>query len=308
MDLVKTGTLQSIKDCVSDTPCSEVELFTYAVYFNKPNVVEYLINQGVDVNAYIKGKYHPIHYAKGLVVLKQLISHGATVNASVYGFTPLHCVVCPKLAKELLDHGADVNARDVSGNTPLHNIVNRYMAIPYFADYVEDRKKASSDDIVEVVRLIISHGADVNATNDNGCTPLHNAGDPHVVELLLNNGAYVDALDVNFCTPMHYIDDPISLELLITRDANVNAVDDRRCTPLHYIKDLVCVKLLLDHGANVNAVDNEGFTPLHNSTAELTQLLLDHGADPNIIDNYGDTALSWSDTPSFNTITTTFFL
>ena len=48
----------------------------------------------------------------------------------------------------------------------------------------------------EIVELLINHGADVNAKNDDAGTPLHAASmkdNKEIVELLINRGADINA-------------------------------------------------------------------------------------------------------------------
>ncbi|KAK1839120.1 ankyrin repeat protein [Colletotrichum chrysophilum] len=66
------------------------------------------------------------------------------------------------LARHLLDHcDADADVKDCLGNSPLH-----YFALDGFEGY---------DDPEELVGLMVQHGADVNAANLAGYTPLHYA-------------------------------------------------------------------------------------------------------------------------------------
>ena len=57
------------------------------------------------------------------------------------------------VAKLLLENGIDPNARDIHGNTPLHEAV-------------------LSERNLKIVELLVSHGADINARNNQGYTPL----------------------------------------------------------------------------------------------------------------------------------------
>jgi ankyrin repeat protein len=93
------------------------------------------------------------------------------------GFTALHLAAFfgkPEIARALLDAGAPVDAYTTTdlANQPLH--------------------AAAAGRHLEVCRLLLAAGADVNATQHGGYTPLHEAaqhGDIEMVELFLSAGA-----------------------------------------------------------------------------------------------------------------------
>jgi len=124
------------------------------------------------------------------------------------------------------------------------------------------------------VRELIERGADVNARDNSGGTPLHWAagiGRLDVARLLIEHGAYVDARDNYGWTPLHvaaywgYVE---VARLLIEHGADVNARDNDGRTPLHAAASsgwshcVEVVKLLLEQGADVYAKDKEGRTPM----------------------------------------------
>ena len=93
------------------------------------------------------------------------------------GYTALHLAAFfgkPEIARALIDAGAPVDAytKNDLANQPLH--------------------AAAAGRHLEVCRLLLAAGADVNATQHGGYTPLHEAaqhGDVEMVELFLSAGA-----------------------------------------------------------------------------------------------------------------------
>lgn len=87
--------------------------------------------------------------------------------------------------------------------------------------------------------MLLAKGADVNARNNKGETPLHLAasfsGNTDIIKLLLVHGAKVTLMANDGKTPLHYA----------AWNASPNAT-----------------KLLPAHGADVDARDNAGLTPL----------------------------------------------
>ena len=119
--------------------------------------------------------------------LQQLLARDASaVNAvGPGGWTPLHLAVYfghADAADRLLAHGADVHAwsANESHNQPLHAAT----AGPH------------KEQIPAIARRLIAQGADVNARQHGGWTPLHAAADDgplDLITLLLDAGADVNA-------------------------------------------------------------------------------------------------------------------
>ncbi|ANB59930.1 ankyrin repeat domain-containing protein [Anoxybacteroides amylolyticum] len=156
-----------------------------------------------------------------------------------------------ELVKQMINKQT-VKERDKDGNTPLHYAID------------------SGD--IELVRLLVQHGADVNATNEAGTTPLMKAaqfGQTEIVKFLYAHGA------------------------------DINRTDDQGETALSKAVEgnqVATVQFLLQAGANVNIKTTIGKTALMTAAEygydNLVSLLLRHGADVNVKDKTGNTALS----------------
>jgi ankyrin repeat protein len=173
-----------------------------------------------------------------------------------------------KLLELLGKHGVSsvqnsLSERDAHGDTALHRAARGYDA--------EDAGR------------IIAAGADVNATNNLGRTPLHAA-----VEKIYSR--------------------PGPLEELLKAGANVNAQDNEGLTPLHVLATAdtsfrkEATRALLEAGANPNARDKHGRTPLllflsgkwpWNEAGDCTAALLEAGANPLLTDDQGQTPLHY---------------
>ncbi len=104
-------------------------------------------------------------------------------------------------------------------------------------------RQAAYDGNIEAVKQAITDGADVNAKNDFGSTPLIAAaleGHKEIVELLTAAGADLISKDEEGVTPLHNAASQGNKEiaqLLIAKGANVNTVDDVGDTPLDFAED-----------------------------------------------------------------------
>jgi cytohesin len=286
-------------------------LHTAAAYGHK-EIVELLIANGADVNTKMQGGSTPLHHAalrgrKDMVEL--LIANGANMNArsGSMKWTPLHEAARKdnkEIAELLIAKGADVNAKSEYGNTPLDRAIQfkRTETADLLRKHGGKTEKeleaeqsihdAARLGITEAIKLHLAKGADVNAKDQNGKTPLHHAawqGYAHkeVTELLIANGADVNVKDGGGDTPLHYAalkGHKEIVELLIAKGADVNAKGDGESTPLHYAafnghKEMF--ELLIASGADVNAMDKEGKTPLDWAIkykhTEIADLLRKHG-------------------------------
>jgi ankyrin repeat protein len=149
------------------------------------------------------------------------------------------------------------------------------------ASFLFQNKKAMIH--IPGLQVFLDHGANANAENDEGKTPLH----------LVSQGDY-DSQENGV----------VIARLLLQRGVDVHVQDKDHDTPLHlaaFSGRLEIAGVLLDHGANVNAENKQGRTPLHQVAqgtydsqerdVSVARLLLERGVDVHSKDKDHDTAL-----------------
>lgn len=156
------------------------------------------------------------------------------------------------------------------------------------------------------VEALLARGADVNARDERGETPLHTAafwggGRKYIAELLLARGADVNARDTHGFTPLYVAaaqNNAEVAELLLARGADVNAKAKNGWTPLFGAVskgNTGIAKTLLDKGADIKYKDEYGLTLLYYAASKgkkvMVELLLAKGADVNAVTVNGTTPL-----------------
>ena len=287
-------------------------------------VTTLLLDAGADANTPNYQGYASTHQAArqgSPEIMAALLEGGADVNARTrVGNGPLVVAVNEgrsiALIDVLLDAGADVNARDRDGRTPLDWLFRPGGLDPPGAVRLPRgavrRPPASTSSIVS---RLLERGADPNARNDAGWTPLHQAMNtrpqeqvPTLISVLLVAGADPNARDQGGRSPLHRLTSLSgsrggAFAMLVEAGADVNALDDNGATPLHLALmrtwgDSAHVHSLLAHGADVNARNREGDTPLHLATVRpdttAVSALVQAGANVNARNERGETPLHWA--------------
>ncbi|XP_067947890.1 transient receptor potential cation channel subfamily A member 1 homolog isoform X2 [Watersipora subatra] len=176
-------------------------------------------------------------------------------------------------------------------------------------------QSASTEDVVDlasyrvaedsIIAFLVRNGADPNAQDDYGSTPLHFAAmrdnECALLDLLCMRGVKIEARDMQNMTALHLAathDNKECCRLLILKKAELRVADDENSTPLHMAAtegNTDVVKMLFSAAEEkggwvaiqdmISDVDQESNTALHlaveNGHLEVVQLCLEKNANVN---------------------------
>lgn len=181
LKLIQQGATAEIASMLEGNPAlaewrdaQGVSALLWSVYLNQLLVRDYLLSLLSDIDIFEAAAVGDTARLKG-----HLLARPAAVNAlSPDGWSPLHLAAAfanPDAVRTLIEHGGDINQRSKNAqhNIPLHACL------------------ALSKNI-EIAELLLAQGADPDAKETGGFTPLIQAavaGRRDLVDLLLSYGA-----------------------------------------------------------------------------------------------------------------------
>ncbi|MES0490291.1 MAG: ankyrin repeat domain-containing protein [Leptospirales bacterium] len=212
-----------------------------------------------------------------------------------------------------LKKGANVNSKDIKagdeGETPLlkaaanGDVETVKLLLEHGADInaIDDRAEsallsASYLGHYELVKFLIENGANIENPGNKGYTPLYVAaykGYYNIVDLLLQKGANIHVkAKSGYNIVMASWRYPDLMEYFIVKGVDVNAQTNIGVTALMLSRDEQTTKMLIKHGADILAKTKGGKDALDLSFwAENALTLIQNGANVDRIDNMGNTYL-----------------
>ena len=265
----------------------------YSGHYQSTEIIERLIDAGADVNA-IGALGRPILHSatddSTLAALELLLAAGADPNApDAQGDSALFgAIQASGATRALVNAGADPNSLDRNGNPVL------YTAFLYGT--------------IEVVRILLDSGADMNVSNASREPILLGAysGGAEKLRLALEAGADVDARGIGGRTALSWATrDEFREEYtqLIDGGANLDACDVLGNPPLVLAMaspDIRFTQALVDAGATVNTYVARGepllAVAITEDNPEAIPILVAAGADVNMTTSDGRTILELAQT------------
>jgi len=199
---------------------------------------------------------------------------------------------------------SDGNLPGASSGERLSALLKKLFETHVSGDVVEELVKAAANgDQAKLDELVTRSDCNVNGVFA-GHTALQAAsqnGHLEVLRLLLRSGADLELEDKDGDRAVHHAafgDEPGVMEVIAAAGADLNARNKRRQTALHIAVNkghVGVVKMLLGLACHPSLQDSEGDTPLHDAISkkrdDMLALLLDHNADIMLTNNNGFNAL-----------------
>ncbi|KAI8431157.1 hypothetical protein MSG28_001202 [Choristoneura fumiferana] len=254
--------------CLTSCDVQKMTPLHCAAMFDHPEIVDYLVSEGSDINPLDKERRSPLLLA-----------------ASRAGWRTVHT---------LIRLGADIRLKDINSRNVLHLVVMNGGRLEDFAANCKDRCEKSLAELL-------------NEKDMTGCSPLHYASrEGHIrsLENLIRLGACINLKNNNNESPLHFAARygryHTACQLLDSDKGTfiINESDGEGLTPLHISSregHTRVVQLLLNRGALLHR-DHNGRNPLHlaamsgyTQTIELLHSVHSHLLDQ--VDKDGNTPL-----------------
>ncbi|MFA5293580.1 MAG: ankyrin repeat domain-containing protein [Phycisphaerae bacterium] len=256
--LVKNGA-----DINLESDEDECTALGFAISKRHKEAVEVLLNNGANINYQNNyPAYTPLHFAvksDNNDIVQFLISKGADTNrTNSLGETPLHYAKSEAMKQILILNGG-INLSDLTkaikdkNCEKISEFLKRSPCLANSGLYETSLEKAIKTDDIEIVKMFLDAGADVNIKNGNGRYPLeesleYDVKDANIAMLLIDKGANINVSEwYSQKTPLHTAIERGNVELvrmLLDKGADTNKKCINYGTPLNMAMQLGKLKIV----------------------------------------------------------------
>jgi ankyrin repeat protein/serine/threonine protein kinase len=283
---------------VNETGPQRITAVHLASEMGQPEILAELIEAGGRVDAVDAQRMRPLHLAANAETVRLLIANGAEVNTGMP--SPLYMATMDgktDVVRELLQNDANVDTSDCvtllnwatfAGQIDVVKVlfelrdakvllavrsVYSPLHVATSGSFGDMGSSASAQQRLDIARLLVEEGAEVNARWGSGVNPLSGAahmigttplmfasqrGEEEMVRFLLGHEADPKATNASDLTALHFAAQNGNLEvveLLLKAKADVNALTREAQTPLDLTQDAgVKVLLIQEGGKTANEV------------------------------------------------------
>ncbi len=256
---------------------NQFDAFHYAVLNENEFVIRLLLQKGYEINRLTNDKNPNLSMSYGVKVPVSALQLACREKSA-------------KMVELLLENGADVDLMCDNGRSPIFYLLSIDLEKH---QYYNREKPRNNESILEIIKLLVQYGADINVIDFLGNNILLH------LSSIRNLSKEYEALIYEILDCYIYL--------------NINAVNNIGRNALHYAAKLgfySVVKLLIGKGIEINKKDKNGSTPLifmieqifDIPSEKVLKYLIKKGADVSAKNNENNTALSIASEKGYNSI------
>jgi len=213
------------------------------------------------LSIYTQVKYQHLSPAWILLIISIIgIFAGQSIRMGIYSWIRSLIIVLSLLLSTILILVPLIGISEInkinSENNIEHSLPNKEVQQLFKAVYLSD---------IELLSKQLEKGVDVNSFNETQQTALHLTQDKEFARILIQHGANVNAKNDVGQTPI-FNKELVLITTLLNADADINARSSSGNTPFlwfAYSGYLEGIKLLISRGANINACNNDQHNALY---------------------------------------------
>lgn len=321
-DAIKEGA--KINDLISDKSAIQIVMDAYIPLEQKKEIIDAFVANGADINTQNADGTTPVFSVKDSKELGYLKEKGANLDIQDNNGNTALMVNANRidLVKPLIENGANIYIQNKEGKDVSQFASNNNTSNLIYATHNKNRldKGEISADFADQngTTLLIAYpdnytkhwiekGANVNAADNNGTTPLMTVKTTEAAKMLVEAGADINAKDKDGKTALTHAlansKDIKTVETLVAAGADIFAKDNNGHSAYEYAKtneaklmmETLRIKDAISKGKDVNMVMQGGLTPvMFAHSAEQVEMYVKAGAKLNVKDENGRTPLMYA--------------